>query len=136
MFHNTICITLVCVDLLCQSLLLLSTTRRRTSPTRRRTCRVLCFLGDPMKLHSSVCTPLALSTAFLGSFISPPQRDAGRSRRWMSRRKSVDVLRVSQVPCRPYDMIIKCFFVFHKLLHLLRFCVVCTCCVMGTSRLI
>ena len=31
-----------------------------------------------MKLHSSVCTPLALSTAFLGSFISPPQRDAAR----------------------------------------------------------
>lgn len=60
----------------------------RRSPTRRRTCTVLCFLGDPMKFQSCVCAPIALSTAFLGSFISPPQTDAGRSRAWTWRRKT------------------------------------------------
>ena len=69
-----------------------------------------------MKFHSSVCTPMALSS------IPLPQMDAGRSRAWMWRRRTVQTIR--------YDD--KFFFVFCKLLQLLRFCVVCTRCVMGT----
>lgn len=82
--YNTVFITIVCGDLLCQVI---------TAPQDQNEELVLCFLGDPMKFHFAVCTAIALRVFHL-----PTPEGRGTLQGGDVKKEN----RVNRVPCASY----------------------------------